>query len=305
MDATPIVITMITVGLTLVFAVAGAAWRVGMRLGGVEQGVAGCDERLRVLHIDVRDQGTRLHTDIQSVRTEVKAGNEGLRTEVKDNAQLVRTEVQDLRTEVKADVQLVRTEVQDLRTDVKADIQLVRTEVRDLRTEVKTDIQDLRSEVKADIQELRADVKTDIQELRTEVQELRTEVHADIGELRSEVRQTNDKLDRILERLPCRPHCRQRDPSPLFATAPPPVRPLDAARVAERPARAGRTTSCRHGTACRLSRSKRTGPSRPPILALLLRLGRQHLRYPTVDALAALGRRLGHAPMEIAPQPQL
>ena len=145
--------------------------------------------------IDVRDQGTRLHTDIQSVRTEVKAGNEGLRTEVKDNAQLVRTEVQDLRTEVKADVQLVRTEVQDLRTDVKADIQLVRTEVRDLRTEVKTDIQDLRSEVKADIQELRADVKTDIQELRTEV-------HADIGDLRSEVRQTNDKLDRILERLP-------------------------------------------------------------------------------------------------------
>ena len=40
MDATPIVVTMITVGLTLVFAVAGAAWRVGMRLGGVEQGVA-------------------------------------------------------------------------------------------------------------------------------------------------------------------------------------------------------------------------------------------------------------------------
>ena len=32
---------MITVGLTLVFAVAGAAWRVGMRLGGVEQGVVG------------------------------------------------------------------------------------------------------------------------------------------------------------------------------------------------------------------------------------------------------------------------
>ena len=41
---------MITVGLTLVFAVAGAAWRVGMRLGGVEQGVVGCDDRLRELH---------------------------------------------------------------------------------------------------------------------------------------------------------------------------------------------------------------------------------------------------------------
>ena len=133
MDATPIVVTMITVGLTLVFAVAGAAWRVGMRVGAVEGGVKGCDNRLRALHIDVRDQGERLHTDIQSVRTEVKAGNESLRTEVKDNAQLVRTEVQDLRTEVKADVQLVRTEVSDLRTEVKSDIQ-----VRDLRTEVKS-----------------------------------------------------------------------------------------------------------------------------------------------------------------------
>ena len=37
MDATPIVVTMITVGLTLVFAVAGAAWRVGMRVGTVQR----------------------------------------------------------------------------------------------------------------------------------------------------------------------------------------------------------------------------------------------------------------------------
>ena len=67
MDATPIVVTMITVGLTLVFAVAGAAWRVGMRVGTVEEGVNGCDLRLRELRVDVQDQGARLHTDIQSV----------------------------------------------------------------------------------------------------------------------------------------------------------------------------------------------------------------------------------------------
>ena len=54
-DATVIVATMITVGLTLVFAVSGAAWRLGSRLGAVEQGVASCESDIRELRTDIRD----------------------------------------------------------------------------------------------------------------------------------------------------------------------------------------------------------------------------------------------------------
>ncbi|MDE2903759.1 MAG: hypothetical protein OXP73_12120, partial [Chloroflexota bacterium] len=89
MDAMPIVVTMITVGLTLVFAVAGAAWRVGVRLGTVQRGVADGDEYARELRTDVRE----------------------MRAESRSDNQEMRTEVAQVRTAVRADVQQVRTEV--------------------------------------------------------------------------------------------------------------------------------------------------------------------------------------------------
>ena len=54
MDATPIIIAMATVGATIVFAVSGAAWRLGSRLGAVEHGLAGCESDIRELRSEVR-----------------------------------------------------------------------------------------------------------------------------------------------------------------------------------------------------------------------------------------------------------
>jgi len=161
MDAMPIVVTMITVGLTLVFAVAGAAWHVGMRLGTVQRGVADADEYTRELRTDVREMRAESRSDNQELRTEI----EQVRTAVRADVQQVRTEVHNLRTDMTAEIQHVRsdvtTEIQQVRTEVKADSQRVRTEVRDLRTEVKADFKELRADVKADMQEMRADVKAD------------------------------------------------------------------------------------------------------------------------------------------------
>ena len=41
---------MITVGATLVFAISGAAWRLGSRLGAVEHGLANCESDIRELN---------------------------------------------------------------------------------------------------------------------------------------------------------------------------------------------------------------------------------------------------------------
>ena len=49
-DATPIIIAMVMVGATIVFAVSGAAWRLGSRLGAVEKGVAVCESDIRDLN---------------------------------------------------------------------------------------------------------------------------------------------------------------------------------------------------------------------------------------------------------------
>ena len=49
-DATPIIIAMVTVGATIVFAVSGAAWRLGSRLGAVEKGLAVCESDIRDLN---------------------------------------------------------------------------------------------------------------------------------------------------------------------------------------------------------------------------------------------------------------
>ena len=54
-DATAIIITMITVGATLLLTVSGAAWRIGSRLGAVEQGLAGCQSEIREIRTDIRE----------------------------------------------------------------------------------------------------------------------------------------------------------------------------------------------------------------------------------------------------------
>jgi len=41
---------MVTVGATIVFAVSGAAWRLGSRLGAVEKGLAVCESDIRDLN---------------------------------------------------------------------------------------------------------------------------------------------------------------------------------------------------------------------------------------------------------------
>ena len=41
---------MVTVGATIVFAVSGAAWRLGSRLGAVEKGLAVCESDIRNLN---------------------------------------------------------------------------------------------------------------------------------------------------------------------------------------------------------------------------------------------------------------
>ena len=79
----PIVVTMITVGLTLVFAVAGAAWHVGMRLGTVQRGVTHGDEDSYELRTEVRDSRTEVKSEIQELCTEMHAEIGDLRSEVR------------------------------------------------------------------------------------------------------------------------------------------------------------------------------------------------------------------------------
>lgn len=66
---------MITVGGTLILAIGGAAWRIGMRLGMVEQGLTGCEDNIRELRTDVRELRTEVHTDIRELRTEIREVN--------------------------------------------------------------------------------------------------------------------------------------------------------------------------------------------------------------------------------------
>ncbi|MCY3896568.1 MAG: hypothetical protein OXP73_12125 [Chloroflexota bacterium] len=49
-DATAIIIAMGTIGMTLVLAISGAAWRLGSRLGAVEKGLASCESDIRELN---------------------------------------------------------------------------------------------------------------------------------------------------------------------------------------------------------------------------------------------------------------
>ena len=46
---------MVTVGATIVFAVSGAAWRLGSRLGAVERRLAGCQSQIREIRTDIRE----------------------------------------------------------------------------------------------------------------------------------------------------------------------------------------------------------------------------------------------------------
>lgn len=73
---------MITVGGTLILAIGGAAWRVGIRLGMVEQGLAGCDDSIRELRTDIREFRAEIResradsqTDIRELRAEIREVN--------------------------------------------------------------------------------------------------------------------------------------------------------------------------------------------------------------------------------------
>lgn len=66
---------MITVGGTLILAIGGAAWRIGMRLGMVEQGLAGCEDNIRELRIDVRESRAETRANIRELRTEIREVN--------------------------------------------------------------------------------------------------------------------------------------------------------------------------------------------------------------------------------------
>ena len=83
-DATAIIITMITVGGTLILAIGGAAWRIGMRLGMVEQGLTGCEDKIRELRTDVREMGTEMQANVRELRTEVHTDIRELRTEIRE-----------------------------------------------------------------------------------------------------------------------------------------------------------------------------------------------------------------------------
>ena len=58
---------MITVGITLVFAVGGAAWRLGQRLGAVEKGLAGCESDIRELRTEVRSDIRELNRKVDRI----------------------------------------------------------------------------------------------------------------------------------------------------------------------------------------------------------------------------------------------
>jgi hypothetical protein len=66
---------MITVGGTLILAIGGAAWRIGMRLGMVEQGLTGCEDNIRELRIDVRESRAENRANTRELRTEIREVN--------------------------------------------------------------------------------------------------------------------------------------------------------------------------------------------------------------------------------------
>ena len=60
MDINALVAVLITVGATLLLAVAGAAWRLGGRLGSIERGLTNCESDIREIRGDIKAILSRL-----------------------------------------------------------------------------------------------------------------------------------------------------------------------------------------------------------------------------------------------------
>ncbi len=79
MDSTQIIITLITVGATLIAAVVAAAWRVGRLTGGLQQSVTDGARASSDAHASI---GQRIDQTRNELRADIAAGEQRLHDDI-------------------------------------------------------------------------------------------------------------------------------------------------------------------------------------------------------------------------------